>query len=147
MPGQPAEDVLAIIGVLNGYAWALDTRRFDDLRDVFTAGVEADYGSFTVKGVERMVDRMVRAHERVPRTQHHLGGYDVAIDGDIARSRCQVIATLCGSGSPRPIWRMGGWYADELVRTPDGWRVRRRRAHSIWSEGDTSVIAPARAAE
>ncbi|SEP20301.1 nuclear transport factor 2 family protein [Trujillonella endophytica] len=137
-----AADVLAVIGVLNRYAWALDTRDWEGLCEVFAEDLRADYGAFTVTGVGDMVERMRESHAHVDSTQHLIGGHDVQVDGDVARSRCQVIATLRRAGRPSRIYRMGGWYADELVRTPAGWRIAVRTAHGLWQEGDRAVPRP-----
>jgi hypothetical protein len=82
------------------------------------------------------------AHAHVDTTQHLIGGHDVRIDGDIARTRCQVAATLRRSGRPPRIYRMGGWYEDELARRPEGWRITGRVAHGLWQDGDRSVLRP-----
>ncbi len=140
--GGDAADVLAVMGTLNRYAWALDTRDWEGLREVFAADLRADYGAFRVEGVEEMVRRMRDSHAHVDATQHLIGGHDVVVDGDTARTRCQVVATLRRAGRPSLIYRTGAWYADELVRTPAGWRITTRTAHGLWQEGDRAVVRP-----
>ncbi|RBY84405.1 nuclear transport factor 2 family protein [Blastococcus sp. TF02A-26] len=142
MSSAEATDVLAVMGVLNRYAWALDTRDWEGLREVFAADLRADYGAFTVAGVDEMVERMRTSHAHVDSTQHLIGGHDVRVDGDTARTRCQVIATLRRAGRPPRTYRTGAWYADELVRTAAGWRIAVRTATGIWSEGDREVLRP-----
>ena len=139
MSGE-AIDVLAVVSVLNRYAWALDTRDWEGLREVFAPGLRADYGAFTVAGVGEMVERMRASHAHVDSTQHLIGNHDVEVAGDTARSRCSAIVTLRRAGRPSRVYRTGAWYADELVRTADGWRIAVRTASGIWSEGDRAVL-------
>ena len=140
MTSGEAADVLAVIGVLNRYAWALDTRDWEGLREVFAADLRADYGAFTVDGVGAMVERMRESHAHVDSTQHLIGNHDVEVAGDTARSRCSAIVTLRRAGRPSRIYRTGAWYADELVRTSEGWRIAVRTATGIWAEGDRGVL-------
>lgn len=142
MSAGDAADVLAVMAVLNRYAWALDTRDWEGLREVFAEDLRADYGAFQVAGVAEMVRVMERSHAHVDATQHLIGGHDVRVDGDTARTRCQVIATLRRSGRPPLVYRTGAWYADELARTPAGWRITGRVAHGLWQEGDRAVVRP-----
>jgi len=137
-----AADVLAVVSVLNRYAWALDTRDWEGLREVFADDLRADYGAFTVSGVGEMVERMRVSHAHVDSTQHLIGNHDVEVAGNTARARCSAIVTLRRAGRPSRVYRTGAWYADELVRTPAGWRIAVRTATGIWSEGDRAVLGP-----
>ena len=51
-------------------------------------------------------------------------------------------APLPGEESPRKLFIEGGYYNDELVRTPDGWRIRERIEESSYSTMRSELIQP-----
>lgn len=50
---------------------------------------------------------------------------EISVEGDMARQRVRMLT--CVSRPGRNDFVATGWYLDELHRTPDGWRYRRRR--------------------
>jgi len=89
-------DRLEIQQLLVDYASAIDQRRFDDLDRVFTPDAYIDY--------------------RVS------GG----VDGDTATARTICFNPLVFDETTKQVLFVGIWYCDELLRTPDGWRLTRR---------------------
>jgi hypothetical protein len=70
---------------------------------------------------------MVTAHAGMGHTMHRTSNIaiDVHVDGDRAVSRSSVDGVLMaadGQSGFNPI----GFYDDDLVRTPDGWRIAHR---------------------
>ena len=116
-----------IIDLYRTYARALDQRRFELLRTVFTDDVVADYGFGPVEGIDQLVVFMVDSHREITNTRHRTLDFEIAVDGRAATCRASKRNTLTvGSGDPSVVV---GQYVDELVRTADGWRISRRRSH------------------
>lgn len=57
--------------------------------------------------------------------RHVLGTHSIDVDGDRASGKCYMIVHVVADGVPRP--GAVALYADEYVRTRDGWRLARRK--------------------
>jgi ketosteroid isomerase-like protein len=133
-------DRAEIIEVTHRYAWALDSRQFEMLDDVFIPDARADLLMPTVlEGREAIVARISGALSRFQATQHLVGNHLITVDGDTATCRCYLQAQHVRSGVTEgsPNYLMGGHYEDELVRTAHGWRIAFRRLTITWTEGST----------
>ena len=135
-------DIEQIRAVITLYAKALDRRDYESLRRVFTADATGNYheaGSY--KGVDALMDLMQRALSQCAGTQHLLGSMDVEVHGDVATASTYLQAIHVGKnpgfeGKLLTIW---GEYRDELVRTPQGWRISSRELKTIHAEGDIGM--------
>ena len=120
-----------VADVLVRYATGIDTRDWDLFRTCFTTDCHAHYEDIgTWDGVEAITDFMAVSHAALGETMHRISNIAVTIDGDTARARSYVdamIMTADGKGGINP----AGWYQDELVRTPDGWRIARRHSKVV----------------
>lgn len=123
---QELSDRLEIQDLLTAYSYAVDLHRFDELDDVFTPDAEIDYTA--TGGIRGSLDEakafLAGALTNFAGHQHLVATSSVRIDGDTATGR-----TLCHN----PMWladggvlQVGFWYLDDFVRTPEGWRIRRR---------------------
>ena len=64
----------------------------------------------------------------------------VRLDGDRAESACDLQAQHVKAGTPGgDHFIIAGRYDDQLIRTPDGWRIRERRLALIWTSGNAAV--------
>jgi 3-phenylpropionate/cinnamic acid dioxygenase small subunit len=143
---QALADRLDIEDVLTRYAWALDSKHFDELDDVFTPDAHVDY---TSSGGEAGAYPDVKAWlanvlPNFPAYQHLVTNKQITIDGDRATSRAEfynpmVMAKRDGTTS---IFFVGGEYHDELVRTRNGWRITNRVEKSIWTDGAVPSTPP-----
>jgi hypothetical protein len=61
-----------------------------------------------------------------PAYSHMLGNFDIRIDGDTATARTICFNPMVFDGESKQILFVGIWYEDELLRTPDGWRMTKR---------------------
>lgn len=130
-----------IARVLDRYADALDTRRWELLSEVFVPEVEFDFGEWTVASREEAVSIIRGYLEGCGPTQHLLGNYRIDVNGDAARSRVYVRAFHVGIGEATgKTYEMGGEYRDELRRTPEGWRSHRREGVVFWELGSRDVL-------
>jgi 3-phenylpropionate/cinnamic acid dioxygenase small subunit len=127
---QEISDRMEIQDLLVAYSYAIDNRDFEALDAIFTAEAWIDY---TVMGgpAGNLVDTKKFLSETMGMFrsfQHMVATSQVTIDGDTARAR-----TICHNPMVMPIgddkvqvFYCGLWYVDELVRTPDGWRIAKR---------------------
>jgi 3-phenylpropionate/cinnamic acid dioxygenase small subunit len=126
---QEMSDRMEIEQLLIRYCHAVDQRDWDAYRAVYTAdAVIDDVGAGPGNSVDDMVEFLSRALERVVLIQHAVSTSLVELDGDTAHARtvchCPVVLDR-GSGETQMFFQ-GLWYVDDLVRTPDGWRISKR---------------------
>jgi hypothetical protein len=123
-------DRLAIEEVLVRYSTCIDTKRFDGLKDVFTADAVVDYVSAggpraSVPEVSEWLAKVLAPFKVI---QHMLGNFSIEVDGDRARSVCYFhnpMGLPGADGNVSMFW-CGGRYVDQLVRTSAGWRISER---------------------
>lgn len=138
-----ADDRFEIIAVLDRYAECLDTRDWRGLADVFTDDVEIDFGMWRSGTLDEARSRIGSFLNGCGPSQHLLGNYRIKLLGESATSRCYCHVMHFGKneheGKTYETWIE---YADELVRTPDGWRCKKRIATAIMQQGDPSLLGP-----
>ncbi len=136
-------DEQAIINLAARYCWALDSGDFDDLRNVFTPDATAFLGGAEYDGIEAIIERVSTALTRLDASQHLVGSHLVSVNGDQATHRCYVHAQHVLSGTEGgDLWMVAGIYDDQAVRTPDGWRIKRRVLSRVWTDGNPGVTLP-----
>lgn len=127
--------------LLARYAWSLDAGADEapGLASVFTEDVEADYEGFTCRGVDALAERLRRLHAGLRSTQHLVGSVLAVPRGeDRGVARSHVRAGLVAPGGRR--LEVSAVYVDDLVRTQDGWRIRRRKVKGVWMDGDRTIL-------
>ena len=125
-----------IVDLTIAYTWALDTKQFADLRDVFLPDATADLRDVECDGIDAIIARIEGALTPLAATQHLIGNQQVRVDGDTATCRTQLLAQhVLPAASGGNTFIVAGVYEDDLVRTPDGWRIRRRILRQTWSAG------------
>lgn len=142
------EDRQAIDDVLHRYAHALDARDWDLLRTCFTTDAVADYLDLggVNEGVETIVELCSGVLTGLDSSQHLIGSPLATVDGDTATASCYLQAQHVFAGAEGgDHYLVGGRYDDQLVRTPDGWRIRHRTLHATWSSGNPEVFTAAAA--
>ena len=125
---EEISDRLEIQQQLIAYSTAIDSRRFDDLDQVFTADAYIDYRA--MGGVDGRYPEVKAWLSEVlpnfPAYAHMLGNVDVRIDGDTATSRTLCFNPMVLGGAEGQVLFCGLWYDDEFVRTAEGWRMTKR---------------------
>ena len=125
---EEISDRLEIQQLLIAYSTAIDSRRFDDLDQVFTADAYIDYRA--MGGVDGRYPEVKAWLSEVlpnfPAYAHMLGNFDVRIDGDTATSRTLCFNPMVLGGAEGQVLFCGLWYDDEFVRTAEGWRMTKR---------------------
>jgi hypothetical protein len=126
---EEISDRLEIQDLLVRYSYAIDTRDFDDLDNVFTPDAWIDYSVFggTAGPLGETKEFLKQAMPMFASFQHMVSTSQINIDGDTAKVR-----TICHNpmvmpvGDETKIFFCGLWYVDDMVRTPDGWRIAKR---------------------
>ena len=138
-----SDDRFAIIAVLDRYSECLDTRDWEGLAEVFTADVDMDFEAWRQQGLGAVMSTIRSYLDGCGPSQHLLGNYRIELDGDHAKSRCYCRVMHMGKG-PHEGKTYETWieYADELVRTDQGWRSARRVARAQMHQGDPSLLGP-----
>lgn len=119
-----------IRATLVAYTKMVDQRDWDRMDEIFAPGASLDYrSSGGQSGPYRdTLEWLARALDPWPLNLHLIGNYEIEINGDRARSSCYFLAPM-GRNEPdgRQIMTTNaGSYHDELVRTPEGWRIQAR---------------------
>ncbi len=133
-------DRLAIIDVTVDYCWALDTKSWDALDEVFTADATADLGR-PLDGRESIKARIRHALEHLDDSQHLVATHQVRVLGDEATCRCYLQAQhVRGDVDGGDTFMYAGRYEDRFVRTADGWRIQHRDLVPMWTAGNPAVV-------
>jgi 3-phenylpropionate/cinnamic acid dioxygenase small subunit len=121
------EDRQDIGELLIRYATGIDRRDWPLFRTVFTDDCELDYGQIgSWRGVDAVTDFMDQVHAAAGHTLHRITNQAVDVEGDRATARSYVDVLIMAADSPTGV-NAAGFYDDDLVRTPRGWRIARRR--------------------
>lgn len=127
-------DILEIRAVVDRYATAIDERDWELVRSCFTEDCHADYGrSGSWVGREVFVTALDEMHRDIGPTMHRMSNHDVRVDGDTAVATSYLDALLRVEHRGYTLVHVVARYADDLSRTADGWRIRRRRCETyLW---------------
>jgi hypothetical protein len=128
---EEISDRLEIQQLLVAYSTAIDTRRFDDLDQVFTPDAYIDYRA--MGGIDGQFPDVKKWLSEIlpnfPAYSHLIGNFDVRVTrdatGDTAKSRILCFNPMV-LGDDGQVLFCGLWYDDEFLRTADGWRMTRR---------------------
>jgi ketosteroid isomerase-like protein len=136
----PWQDVLAIRDVVDRYCVGIDRRDWDLVRSCFTADCDADYGrSGRWHEREPFVAWLDEVHRDVGPTMHRLTNHQVHVEGDVATATSYLDALLHVEHRGFDLLHVIASYADELVRTDDGWKIASRRVDDfLWRRESTT---------
>lgn len=133
-----AEEALAkqqIAEVLVRYATGIDRRDWPLFRTCFTPDVHAEYEGLPAwDGVDVIAKYMEEVHAPMGHTLHRLSNLAIEFHGATARSRTYVDALLMAADGASGVNAVG-FYDDELVDGPGGWRIARRTFTSVHFAG------------
>jgi hypothetical protein len=126
----------ALVDLTVAYCWALDSRAFDELDDVFLRNATSDLGGLLV-GREAIKERIRNALVPLDISQHMVSTHQFTVDGDRAAGRCYLHAQHVKAGVQ---YVVAGRYEDRYARTADGWRIEHRTLMVMWTSGDPAVL-------
>jgi ketosteroid isomerase-like protein len=150
---QLLEDRAEITDVVNRYADAYRLRDADLLASCFTVDARIELGhDRVVVGQEEIVRSYFGGNGRRPsagvlderlQSTPLMANVTITLAGDAARceSMCLAIHTGHRDGAGRVVVR-GTRNIDQLVRTPDGWRIAHRVHPAMWqfvADGDPLI--------
>jgi len=132
-------DRLEINDLLTRYTVAIDKQDWELLDTVFTPDANVDYKSSggiagTYAEARKWLSEVLPIFSA---TLHYITNTTVELGGDRARSDTYVWNPMhmkLPDGSDHS-FSVGAIYHDQLVRTPEGWRIAERREEQILMEG------------
>jgi 3-phenylpropionate/cinnamic acid dioxygenase small subunit len=136
-------DRQAVVDLQVAYTWTLDTKDFQNLRNVFLPDATFNTMGTPHVGIEAIISRVSGALTPLDDSQHVVSNHQVTISGDTAKARCYLVAQhVRNAAKAGPNYIMAGRYEDDLVRTPDGWRIKYRNLVITWTDGNRGVVRP-----
>ena len=137
---QEISDQIEIEQVLNRYFRAIDTKNWALLDSVFTPDAAVHYSTpgELKTTYEKMVPIFKMFTESFFFTQHAASQIVIHVDGDTAESSNSLRAVHVQETheGEQNAWVVYGTYRDQLVRTPDGWRIAERTFQGCHTEGE-----------
>lgn len=136
------EDRMEITHVIQQVARAFDEKMHEELLpQSFTEDARILYrlrGSLIDFSMPDGIAKFKHYHDRCFWTQHLVSPHIVALEGDTARASTPVHAVhvQIRDDDTRNHWLIAAVYHDELVRTPNGWRIKARTVPCPYVEGD-----------
>jgi hypothetical protein len=135
MSMQEISDRLEIQDLMVRYSYAIDSRDWDALDQVFTPDAHIDYSVFggSVGDLDETKKFLAEAMPMFSTLQHMVSGTTMAIDGDAATTKTQCHNPMTMGDPENPdLMLCGLWYVDKLVRTADGWRIKERVEEKVY---------------
>lgn len=128
--------------VLNDYARGCDQRDWALFEKVFTADVVFNYGGeYSAQGCNKLVKLIRNSLDGCGPTQHLLGNFSIAVNGDTATCGCYVRAFHVGLGVKQgQVYEALGEYRDTLVKKEGVWRICERKFMFISELGSRNVL-------
>ena len=117
----------AIRELMATYAQALDACRFADVAACFAPDGEwtTDYGAARGPAeIEAFIRGIVPVKGEGPQRKHYITNIIIKVDGDTASAVSDYLIVREADAGLIPV--MGGTYRDKFVKTPAGWRFRRK---------------------
>jgi len=137
-------DRAEISDLLSRYATAVDTRNWPLFRSCFTDDVVCDATSVSPgllhRGIEKLLASVQQSVEGLDATQHIITNHTYDIHGDKAKCSSylhaqHVFRNSFGGGHHT----LAGYYDYDMVRTPEGWKIKSYRLTITWGTGDGAV--------
>ena len=140
-----AQEIAAVVNVVNLYPAAVDTQSWALFDLVFTEDVHADFGGQAVwDGLGPLRQAFDIIHAPFAATQHATTGHQVVVEGERASCLSYVHARFVREvPAGGNMFESTGWYDDTLVRTAAGWRINQRVSRMIWWGGNPAVLETA----
>lgn len=123
------EDRLAIEDLVTEYAWLLDHQQWDDVPNLFTEDAEVHIRRREIIGRSGLEEwAAYRAQKENRRTQHQMTLVRLnQTSPDRIEGTASLVLHVAKAGGGSTYVDLVGEYEDEYVRTPEGWKFRRRR--------------------
>ncbi len=138
-----SNDEREILNKLGDFARILDSRRWQDVAEVFDADVSFNYGDGREQqGIEALTVNFKTYLDPCGPSQHLLGSIQLELQGEEAITRSYVQARHQGAGDKSDLFLdSSGEYIDRWQRQASGWRIVRRDVQWAMLKGDMSVLS------
>lgn len=137
-------DRAEISDVFHRYATGVDTRDWALWRTCFTDDVVADFSSVwpgvVIHGADEWVAKAEALVSGLDATQHIITNHTHDIQGDTAKCTSYLHAQHVyknALGSDHNV--LAGYYTYDMVRTPEGWKIKKYSLEITWSTGNAAV--------
>jgi 3-phenylpropionate/cinnamic acid dioxygenase small subunit len=141
------DERIDVAEVVYSYATGVDTRDWALYRSIFSDEVEIDFSSWDAGVVARRMtaDEWVGSVRPLfmglEATQHAMSNPRVSIVGD--RATCVMYmqaAHFLRNDEGDAEFTLGGYYTDQLVKTPAGWKLCGVKLTVTWSRGNKHIM-------
>lgn len=124
------------------YAYSIDTRNYQALRECFTADASTIYAGHSnhLTGQDAIIDHMQRVLDALDVTQHMFTNFIIDIQEDSAKLTCDILAQHVRQGER---YLSGGKYKVEARRAAGRWRIANVSAGSVWNDGNKTLLPKA----
>lgn len=134
---QALSDHIEIQQLNYRYADCIDSRRFDELTEVFTPDAHIDYSVYggAVGQTDAIIAFLKEGLAHFKAYQHFNANLQITLSGDTASGRIMCFNPQeldLGDGNTH-CYMLGLWYRDRYVRTERGWRICERLEEKNWS--------------
>ena len=138
---QLVEDRQEIADLLVRYARAVDDGDDEQLTSCFTDDADATFAGVAAGVGGRAITAFLRSTMGAatrPASTHNIANITVTVRGDEAEATSNAVVYGV-RGDPPELRARGVRYDDLLVRTPHGWRIRRRTHRPHWEAAARDV--------
>ncbi len=134
-------DVIEITQLINLYGIAVDSQSWSLFDQIFTRDVDAFFSApahwYDLESFKR---DFADFHKPFDATQHCMMNHVIKVEGDRAAALTYGTWRLVRKATDgNPLWDGSGWYDDELTKTNEGWRIKKRVCRIIWWVGNPMV--------
>jgi len=139
---QEVLDQMEIRNLISRYCWALDKNDRELFGQVFAPNATAHLGSALLEGIDAIWARIRDALGHLDASQHITGSQEIVVTGDTATSRAYLFAQhIRKAAKAGPHYVVAGEYLDQLIRTPEGWRINYRILNTLWTDGNRGAVS------
>jgi hypothetical protein len=139
--GMHPDHKSSVVDVINRYAFAVDTQRWELFDQIFTADVEADFGpGIHWRDLVSLKRDFIAIHSPFKSTQHVTTNHVIDVKGDTAHCVSYVHGHFFREVPGGNMFESGGWYDDRLALTDAGWRISHRTCRMTWWGGNPKVL-------
>jgi 3-phenylpropionate/cinnamic acid dioxygenase small subunit len=144
-----------IIETVYRYATGIDNKDFTLYRSIFTDDIKVDFSMYTGEepgwtslSADQWTEQLIGIFRGLDSTQHSMSNPIVTVDDDNATCVMYMQAEhFFKNDQGDNSYTVGGYYTDELIRTPDGWKLASVKLTVLWQRGNRHIMSLAQEKE
>jgi 3-phenylpropionate/cinnamic acid dioxygenase small subunit len=137
LSSEQISDRVEIEDVMTRYCYAVDDRKWDVYRGLFTQNAIIDdrVTGGIQSGVEEHIQYLSKALSRVVLSQHAISTVRIDLSAGSAkvRAQCSCPMVLALEGEKTQVFFQGLWYRNSFVRTHEGWKISHLVEEGYWT--------------